>query len=391
MAVLVRTNREARLVSRALTGLRIPNVLHSTGDLFETPEAEEVERVLLAIAQPGREDLIRAALSTDLVGLTGEEIERTAAAEAEWENRVSRFRDDNERWLRDGFIRMFAEFLRREKVRGRLLSFPDGERRLTNVLHLAEVLHHESLRTGRSLPGLMKWFSARRGGEGGEPEEHQLRLESDEDAVRIVTVHKSKGLEYPIVFCPFLWEGSKLAKNEPFVFHDPGDGWQPTLVLNPEGHPRRADAEKEQLAEHLRLLYVALTRARNRCYVAWGRFRGAGTSGLAYLLHSVPGESHDLLDHLESRFEGMTDQDVRQDLDALAKRADGGILLASPSGDGGEPAASILGKGEEPHFTEFTGRIPRERGLASFSSLLSGRAERRGLPHGGGRRPPGPR
>ncbi|MBW1752381.1 MAG: hypothetical protein JRJ46_04620, partial [Deltaproteobacteria bacterium] len=102
----------------------------------------------------------------------------------------------------------------------------------------------------------------------------------------IITIHKSKGLEYPVVFCPFGWEGSYI-KNKEIVFHDNTENYNLVLDLD-AGHNSLhiVRAQNELLAENLRLLYVALTRAKKRCYLAWGCFKAAQTSALAFLFHS---------------------------------------------------------------------------------------------------------
>ena len=205
IAVLGRTNIEARDVQEQLTRLGIHSVLHSKGNLFDTDEALEMERVLTGIAEPGQERLLRVALATDLMGVSGEVLDRLTTDEAGWEIWLSRFREYYDLWERGGFIRMFRYFILREKVRTRLLALPDGERRLTNVPHLSEVLHQEATEQKLGMVGLLKWLAGQRDPASPRLEEHQLRLESDANAVRIVTIHKSKGLEYPVVFCPFNW------------------------------------------------------------------------------------------------------------------------------------------------------------------------------------------
>ena len=117
------------------------------------------------------------------------------------------------------------------------------------------------------------------------PDSETLRLESDAQAVQIVTVHKSKGLEYPIVFCPFTWE-SGIFSGDAVLFHDPEHDDQRVLDLgSPEMTAHERLARKERLAENVRLLYVALTRAKYRCYLAWGRINRTETSAPAYLFH----------------------------------------------------------------------------------------------------------
>ncbi|MBP1723654.1 MAG: exodeoxyribonuclease beta chain, partial [Deltaproteobacteria bacterium] len=282
IAVLTRTNREAQLMQEALSRLKIPNVLYSTGNLFDSHEAMEMNRVLQGIADPHEEGAVRAALATDMIGLSGETIEGFQRDEAGWEAWLNRFRDYYDLWGKYGFVRMFRYFLLREKVRSRLLSLPNGERRLTNVLHLSEVLHQAAMEEKLGMVGLLKWLARQRDSDSPRSEEHQLRLESDANAVKIVTIHKSKGLEYPIVFCPFNWGKSKIDPKEAFTFHDEKDDCRLSLVLDPEQSPNRASAEKEELAENIRLLYVSLTRAKNRCTLVWGRFRDAETSSIAY-------------------------------------------------------------------------------------------------------------
>src|SRR5690606_31491768 len=190
------------------------------------------------------------------------------------------------------FMRVFRAWLDEQAVAERLLARIDGERRLTNLLHLSELLQAESLlRPG--LEPLLAWFNAQRGSDGAG-EEALLRLESDAERVQIVTIHTSKGLEYPLVFCPFLWDGSLLRKNPDSVSCHDEDG-TPLVDLGSERFEERcARARAESFAEHLRLVYVALTRARAGLWVHWGPVQqgpdyqaeeGLHTSALAWLLH----------------------------------------------------------------------------------------------------------
>ena len=151
---------------------------------------------------------------------------------------------------------MFRHLLSELTVLERMMSFPDGERRITNTLHLAEVLHQASVDRRLGMSGLVKWLSEQRAAEMRWAEEHQLRLESDEAAIKLVTIHKSKGLEYPIVFCPFTWEGSRVRDSAaPLMFHDEADNMRLILDLgSPDKNTHTVLAEKEQLAENLRLL-----------------------------------------------------------------------------------------------------------------------------------------
>ena len=377
-AVLVRTHREAGIMWNALENLRIPAVAHSTGSLFETHEALEMERILSAVTDPGRERAVRAALATDMLGTGAGQLAALETDQAAWEERLSRFRESHDTWRDRGFIRMFRSLLLHEQVLPRLAALPDGERRATNVLHLAEVLQEAAVRGRLGMLELLGWFARQRGSRPSEPEEHQLRLESDEERVRIVTVHKSKGLEYPVVFCPFLWGGSGFRNSsEPLLFHDAPEG-RLTLDLGAERHgAHRELAEREQLAENTRLLYVAMTRAKSRCTLVWGHFREAETSALAYLLH-CPGGLGPAggLGRLRERLEALGEKEMLAELDRAVKQAAGSIGLVEEPAEAGLPLAPGRPGERALSFRPFSGRIDRHWRVSSFSALTTR------LPHG---------
>jgi exodeoxyribonuclease V beta subunit len=375
LAVLVRTHLEARLVRDALAALSVPCVLHSLGNLFDTHEAREMGRVLAAIEDSRSGGLIRAALATDMLGVKGEDLAVLAASENGTDPWMERFCDYRDRWERFGCMEMFRGFMTREKVRERLLAFPDGERRLTNVLHLMEVLHTESVAGRLAVPGLMKWLDRQMDPATLRLEEHELRLESDARAVRIVTIHKSKGLEYPVVFCPFNWGGSTL-KEDAFAYHDPEADWRLNLVLAGGDPAMKALAEKERLAENIRLLYVTLTRARNRCCLVWGPFKDAGASALAYVLHPPAGgngEVPDIVALTDSAFQGLSDADIRADLGGVAARSKGAIRVY----DMPLPEETLLApppeQAEPMTCRAFKGALDTDRRIASFSYLIHDR------------------
>ena len=372
IAVLVRVNREARIIQEALRSLGIHSVLHSSGNLFDTHEAVEMERILSVLAEPHSEGAIRIAITTDILGLNGETLEDLSGNESGLEEWLTRFQEYNTLWERHGFIGMFRYFLAKEKVRERLLAFPDGERRLTNILHLTEVLHTASIERKLGISGMIKWLAFQRNPDTLRSDEHELRLERDDRAVRIVTIHKSKGLEYPIVFCPFNWGDSKAGMRE-FTYHDPEDDWRLNLVLDPEAMDGKAHAERENLAENIRLLYVALTRAKNRCYLVWGPFKDAGTSSIAYILHSTGDDSSRIVESTEENFRNLSDENIRADLARIASASDGAINLY----DMPDPAEETLAPPAELPVTltcrTFPGIIDHDRRFASFSYLLAER------------------
>jgi len=378
IAVLVRTNDQAQLIKNILSSRNVPSVLYSTGNIFDTREAYEVQKVLKAIADPADIAHLKAALTTDIMGLLAEDLIFDDLESPRLDIRLVRFREYHRVWDRYDFIRMFRFFLAREQVRGRLLGLPDGERRLTNVLHLTEVLHRRSMDKNAGITDLLKWLAEQRDPRTPRLEEYQLRLESDEKAVKIVTIHKSKGLEYPIVFCPFGWEKS-LIRNEEFTFHDIDDDRRLTIDLGSSArYEHAALAQNEILSENLRLLYVALTRAKERCYLVWGRINTAETSALAYLLHcdinfqsGIPAE--DFTQHTKEQFTAKTDAEFVDDLRRLASRSQNSIRvepLPLPTGldPGIEPQTEI----KIPCFSrKFNGKIDYSWKISSYSSLVS--------------------
>ncbi|MFH0845747.1 MAG: exodeoxyribonuclease V subunit beta [Pseudomonadota bacterium] len=375
IAVLVRKNVEAHLVQEALSALYIPSVLHSTLNLFDSDEAMEMGRLLAAIVEPSNEKIIKAALTTDILGLKGEEIDPLMEVPSRWERWLVAFREYHRLWRQRGFIRMFRSLTREENLLVRLMRLPNGERRCTNLLHLSEVLHQVSVEKKLNMSGLLKWLLEQRDPRSPRTEEHQLRLESDENAVKIVTIHKSKGLEFPIVFCPFGWEGSKIRRSiDPFTFHDENDGRRLTLDLGSEDMTRnRASAEVEGLAENLRLLYVALTRAKNRCYLVWGRLNEAETSALAYLFHHTTlWETGGMVRATGKRFKELSDEDLLQELEAVRDKARGAIHLSKMPLEEPEPYSASIPKRLSLSLRKFSGQIDRQWRISSFSSLLSG-------------------
>ncbi|MFP3869616.1 MAG: exodeoxyribonuclease V subunit beta [Syntrophobacteria bacterium] len=376
IAVLVRRNAEARLMQQALSCLNIPSVLYSAGNLFDSHEAREMERVLAGIAEAHNERLVKAALATDMMGIKGEELDRFLADEAGWEEWLVRFREYHELWNERGFIVMFRRVLSGSMILPRLMVFPDGERRTTNLLHLAEVLHQAEVERRLGPPGLVKWLAEQRDSSTARLEEHQLRLESDEKAVKLVTVHKSKGLEYPVVFCPFTWDGSRLrSAKEPFIFHDEEKDMRLTLDLgSPEMDRNRVFAEKELLAENLRLLYVALTRAKNRCYLVWGKFNEGETSAPAYLFHRPLSEKQQSpVDGIAKRFTALGDEDVFRELAGVQERAKGTIGLCRMPTEAGYEYSPSPGEMVRLVPRKFSGKIDRQWRISSFSALVSGK------------------
>ena len=381
IAVLVRTNREAVLVQDALSDIGIPSVLHTKENIFDAREAVEMERLMKGIAYPDREGLVRGALTTDMMGVDGKYLDRFSEEENEWRIWLERFWNYHEIWHAYGFIRMFRRLLSDEHVKERLLRYPDGERRLTNVLHLSELLERESVGKKLGPMALLRWLIRRRSSETMRSDEDQIRLESDENAVKVVTVHKSKGLEYPVVFCPFVW-GDSNVKGDILFFHDgPNEGRLTCDVGSSDRQCSEESARKEHLAENVRLLYVALTRARHRCYLVWGKFNEAGTSAPAYLLHRGGADSSDnVINETDDRFCKLTESEFLCDIGDVVQKSEGTIDAYEMPTETARKYWLRHDIGMSPKCRRFSRTIDRSWKIASFSYLTSDRQHVADLP-----------
>ena len=391
IAVLVRSNAQGTRIRQALTARGVGSVELSQASIFRTSDAEELDRVLTAMLEPARERTLKAALSTELMGMGAAEVLKLADDESALLARVQHFAGWREVWLQRGVGFMLRQWLAAEQVAGRLLARPDGERRLTNLLHLIECLHEAGER--HAAPDtLLRWFQSQRVSPLAD-DATQLRLESDRNLVQIVTIHKSKGLEYPIVFCPFLWSAARGGRPDGLTglaYHD-DDG---RTVID-YGHEFRDDSHQkavkqrlklEESAETLRLVYVALTRAVHRCVIVAGCYRSkVGRST------SATGSTRSLLNWLVAGA-GLSPEDwfehkngvpaIESAWQALAQRS-GGAIDVSPLPQGG--AFKLQAERPSP---DTLAALPAPRSLpggwriGSFSAIAHGAAhDRSGVDH----------
>ncbi len=287
-AVLVRTHAEAELVRKELNALSITSVSFSQESVFSGKEARQLLTVMTALHDLSDAALVRTALVTELFGYTAQRLECLRNDEQEWEELMAALNAYRRTWQKQGVIPMLQKLLKEQQTVSRLHAVPTGERMLTNFLHLAELLQAESRHCFgvHGTNALLRWFSDQIQSPEKHVENQQLRLESDENLVKIVTIHKSKGMEYPVIFLPFLWAARPCSPKRPLSFHRPEEPGQLCLDLG-SGQPENfLLAEKERLAEDLRLLYVAVTRAQACCFFCWGRVTKMDDSALCYLLHN---------------------------------------------------------------------------------------------------------
>lgn len=326
IAVLVRTTREGVEMAEALRQARIPAVVSGLGNVLGSEEMAELQLVLEAVANPRHPARVRAALATHLWGCTHDDLLALVQtnAETEWERVLDELDRLRELWVSRGVLQMLQQLFESRRVSERLLSFADGDRRLTNLRHVVELLHGAASAEELNIESVLRWVATARQRDDREREVAELRLETDEAAVQVMTIHKSKGLQFDVVYCPTLWRAYPVTDKKPVLVHE-HDG-----VVFDLGSPRFAErvarAEVERLAEDCRLAYVALTRARFRTYVGWGPIDGkdktSASSALTYLLSDQPGlddldvqaQPHAVADHFKadpSLWQGVIEEFVR--------------------------------------------------------------------------------
>ncbi|MGD9942918.1 MAG: exodeoxyribonuclease V subunit beta [Burkholderiaceae bacterium] len=281
IAVLVNHGGEARAVRAALMARGVRSVYLSDRDsVFQSPAATELLRWLAACADPDDDRPLRAALGSAALALDWAELDRLNHDELLWEARVLQFRRYQQMWRRQGVLPMLRHLLHDFGVAQRLLAQRD-ERTLTDLLHLAELLQQASAQLDGE-HALIRWLAEQCRDDGGENEARKLRLESDADLVKVVTVHKSKGLEYPLVFVPFACTFRPVKRGDlPVSWHDDDGRRMVSLKASPE---QLARADRERLGEDLRKFYVALTRARYAAWLGVAAPAGIEDSAFGYLL-----------------------------------------------------------------------------------------------------------
>lgn len=373
IAVLVRTHHQGIIIHEALRAAGVAAVRYGHDNVYHTPEAAELERVLLALAEPTNEGWVRSALSTCFFGLDGTALSALNDDEQAWERWLETFQHYHSVWRGHGFVAMLREVLAQAEVASRILGLPEGERRLTNIYHLIELLQCELHVHHGGPAALVKWLAGRREMSTGGTDETVLRLESDARVVKIVTVHAAKGLEYPIVFCPFVWEGLPERRREEagVVYHDRDADGATVLDFGEPSASARLWVQEEAFAEMLRLFYVAVTRAKHRCYVVHGMMKTTATSPLAWLLY------HDRIDRSREpiaalkTFAAQRDRSASWgDLNDLVARAPHAISLERIDS---QTAAKILIDSplafDWRNARTFRGKIDSNWRVASFSSI----------------------
>jgi exodeoxyribonuclease V beta subunit len=333
--------------------------------VLNTEIASELRVVLEAALMPGDSPAVRRALLTPLLGVSPQEL--AAMNDEHWSDWVSRFHAWNQIWHGQGVVRFLEDVLRSTGAETRIARRPSARRELTDLLHIEELLLRGERERRRDPIALAQWF--RRLDQGATDdgavayEDLQQRPDAETGAVRVSTIHKSKGLEYGVVYCPFVWNDASLWSFErsALKFHDEHRNIK--LDLGSDRREAHASASgREALSEAIRLLYVAVTRAKHRCTLFWGRVPIWKSSALAYVLLGDRG------------LRKPPEHEMRESLDELAADSGGTIRWRAPT-----PGPAPQGQREGPALllripeqARFFDHAPR---IASFTSM-TGQAEK---------------
>lgn len=283
LTILVKTGRQASLMKNRLAQLGISSALILRDSVFASDQSREISLLLEVLIEPSNISRLNGLLSSDLFGWNAAEIYRLQRNNQQLVMLLEQIKSYQQHWREKGILSMFFKLLGDQQSLQKNIRYMEGERRVTNWLHIMELLQQQTSQHASQSQAL-HWLLQQREriDSNNINEEHQLRLESDSDLVRIVTIHKSKGLEYPIIFLPFMWD-IKDRRKAPVTYSYHDDDGNKRIMINDESEQQRW--QQENLAEEIRLFYVAMTRAKYRCYLAWGNISGAGGSAIAHCLY----------------------------------------------------------------------------------------------------------
>ena len=354
IAVLVKNRYEAADVIQELQKLGIASVyLSDQSSVFDSHVAVELLRILKACLNVAERPILNA-IATALFGLNAADIHQIQQNEADWQRWADSFAQYQQTWQRQGILAMLHQILLEQGISERLLSQATGERDLTDFLHLAEILQ-QAATLHESEAALLSWFEKQIQGEGRQ--EAQIRLESERQLVKIVSIHKSKGLEYDLVWLPFLAVPSKIpTAGDMNVYYSKE---RDETLWDMENRNLNALYE-ETFAEELRLLYVALTRAKYQMAFALPAQFDKKWNALHYVLSqgeigkeialSAPKDTETLLQTFKEKMQDNVEICTKPNLEAF-------------------PALSINTKNDELKAAEFTGNIEQDWRITSFTSI----------------------
>lgn len=373
IAVLVRRRTQGEKIRSYLSQLGVSSVLYGSESVFASVEASELLIIMQAVADPGDESAVRLLNLLPEFGITADALYEKINNPGVWDSMISEFYEYRSLWVSSGFMVMFMRLIENRNVKQRLLLLPDGERKITNIMHCAELVHTQEHESGRGIDYLINWFSDRISSHSRDEEE--LRLETDSRAVRILTVHRSKGLEFPLVFAPFLWD--EMIETDFVKYHMEKNGKYASVLDLSFTEQSKIYSDNELLAESVRLFYVAATRAREMTVITWGKITHGSAknylpSAPAYLFHNFAGHGKSGAVSTAERMSMVSYEDMKKEIEELELLSNGSVVVtplyefrSSPVQL--SPVSETIGESKK-----FSADIDATWRVSSYSSIAAG-------------------
>ena len=359
IAILCRNNSQAKHMKDALHAANIPAVLHSDESVFSSSIAGETHRLLRALANPYKPGLLKAALSSRFFSISQEDFIQLVPGAERYEQWMTIFKECHVLWTKRGIASALFSLHDQGKLTETLANESDSLRLITDYQHLIEMTAQACHDHQLSPNGALDWFSsqlemAQKNARPSEPH-HQTRLSGEPDAVNVMTIHKSKGLEFGIVFCPHLTSSSPKHSKGCFFTTSDGDHQRMVSFQSPLDEAHKQLAELAYRQEETRLFYVALTRAKHQC--------------LLIEQQSARSKTFQVFKHFLSDFYGPNSSDgmTNTEHDALVHTRPITLRVG--------PSYNNLEKLPIPHENRFTRTLTSKLPVHSFSSFTSGRLE----------------
>lgn len=330
IAVLVPSHKHAERMFQVLSVAGIPAVRYRTQNVFESRAAQDWQILLDALCQPTRASLVRACMVSAFGEFTIEDLvdwddDVAATMVGHWQQECAQLAV---RLQREGVAGLHHFLRSRHRLESRLVPRPGGERLLTDLDHIAEALAgRPGLRRGATAADVRRELTALRS-DSRQVDEYQRRIESDDAAVHLATIHFSKGLEFPIVFLPTMFKTNSM--NDAYVYNEDGERhvdvahkvqWSDGKLSSED---RKQQAQAADLGDEMRKLYVAATRAEQKLIIHWTQVRGSFTSALGRVLLGRDEDGNIVNDsesHAPRENKAITNAAIAANLDHLRKAA----------------------------------------------------------------------
>ncbi|MEX0661247.1 MAG: exodeoxyribonuclease V subunit beta [Balneolaceae bacterium] len=385
IAVLVSSHKDAEEIKKMLKSVGIGAVTYSREKVFESFEARRLNLLMQAVLDPTNRQNVQNVLVSGFFGLDLNQIHNYQTDEKKRQELIDELLDLHELWHSNGFYPMFRKLMFSNSRLHNFTALENSERIITNLQQLADINSKAEMEGEMDPATLYRWYYKELS-DPDKDDEKTLLLESDQNLVKIATIHGSKGLEFPVVFCPTLWEGREYKKQLLEEYHSGSNNSD--LIINfdqSDSTQRKAAMNQfkiESVAEETRKMYVAITRAKYECRIFWAAHDQSHFSGLgAALLGSESVreaiESKEKLKNIEKKAE-YSDQTFHQIFKNIEGNSSKTIQLVEVD-DFKMPTERISLDDEaiEWNFKEYTGRtyLPVKRAVDSFSSLAHHKSE----------------